>query len=492
MTNARIRRLRAAALCGAMVLEGCAAQPWTTHKDPSGFTVSLPPGWKAAADAESGRVSLTGPAQERALVWPLFLPGGVNPASAGILLRRLVAPAGFGAYRWSEPRPVAAQAVRMDGVSGGQAAVASLAWSASPKGTASTVFVTAAPRAAYPQAVFSRILGSFRVAGGAAGKPASDGLTFVPWRDPLENAFTVEVPAGWAVEGGMYRLAAVDTRAALNLASPDRQIRITFGDKDIGGFVEPNQTLEWAGFHEGSVYSPGYGVQNVVRRYIPGPVFVRQYIAMRPARGCANLQITEARARPDADEAVNRLYQGFLAYSMKLEQHSGEASFTCEEGGRAMAGYYFAGTLSTRSSQSPVGNWMVQYLFGFVAAKEKVSLAQQVVRHIVASMATNPEWARRQGETTLATSRIVADANQAVSKIIDDTYWTRQHSQDEIGRRRSNAILGLEDVVDPRTGRQMKVESGSNYYWIDNRGVIAGTETASLPGLDFRALTALP
>jgi hypothetical protein len=488
----RLRSRPAAVVCAAIVLQACSGQQWSTHKDPSGFSVSLPPGWKAAADGESGRVAVTGPAQQRVVVWPVFLPGGVNAASAGMLLQRLAAPAGFAGWRWTAPRTVAPQAVRMDGSAGPQTAVASLAWTGSPRGAAGYVFVTAAPRAVYQPATFSRILGSFRVTGNAAGRKApADSIRYVEFRDPLENAFTVEVPAGWSAEGGMYRFASVDTRAALNLASPDRQVRISFGDKELGSFVEPNQMLEWTGFREGSVYSPGYGLQQVVRRYIPGPAFVRQYIPLKPAHGCANLQITEARARPDADEAVNRLYQGLNTYAVSMRQHSGEASFTCEEGGRIMAGYYFAGTLSTRT-QSQTGIWMVQHLFGFVAAREKATLAHEVVRHIVASVAVNPAWAQRQSQTTAETSRIVSQTNQAVSKIIDDTYWNRQRSQDEISRRRSNVILDLEDAIDPATGRQMKVESGSNYYWIDNRGTVVGTQTESLPSLDFRALTTLP
>ncbi len=64
--------------------------------------------------------------------------------------------------------------------------------------------------------------------------------------------------------------------------------------------------------------------------------------------------------------------------------------------------------------------------------------------------------------------------------------------QDELARRRSNAILGVEDVVDPLTGREFKVESGSNYYWVDHRERIVGTETDVRPSLDFRELIRLP
>ena len=48
------------------------------------------------------------------------------------------------------------------------------------------------------------------------------------------------------------------------------------------------------------------------------------------------------------------------------------------------------------------------------------------------------------------------------------------------------------DVVDPATGSSFKVENGSNYYWIDDRGSIVGTDTSTQPSVDFRQIVALP
>jgi hypothetical protein len=89
-------------------------------------------------------------------------------------------------------------------------------------------------------------------------------------------------------------------------------------------------------------------------------------------------------------------------------------------------------------------------------------------------------------------SRIAAQTQEAVSNIISDTYWSRQKTMDEISRRRENAILGTVDVVDPASGKQIKVDNSANYYWMDNRGMIAGTQTDTRPNLDFRELTKLP
>jgi hypothetical protein len=36
------------------------------------------------------------------------------------------------------------------------------------------------------------------------------------------------------------------------------------------------------------------------------------------------------------------------------------------------------------------------------------------------------------------------------------------------------------------------VDSGSGYYWVDNRGMILGTNVDTSPGVDFRRLLELP
>ena len=104
----------------------------------------------------------------------------------------------------------------------------------------------------------------------------------------------------------------------------------------------------------------------------------------------------------------------------------------------------------------------------------------------------NPQWEKMQSGITMNSSRIAAQTQEAVSNTISDTYWSRQKTMDEISRRRENVTLGTVDVVDPTSGRQIKVDNGANYYWMDNRGLIVGTETDTRPNLDFRGLTQLP
>ena len=101
-------------------------------------------------------------------------------------------------------------------------------------------------------------------------------------------------------------------------------------------------------------------------------------------------------------------------------------------------------------------------LQGYLAAAERAGEAERILAHMAGSLQLNPAWVRMQQNITGNVSGIVAETNAHISRLISDGYWSRQATVDELSRRRSNQILGVEDVREPLTGRELKVESGSN------------------------------
>jgi len=493
-----MRRLESAWLIavtlGLALSSACAQtqRPWTTHKDPSGFSLELPSGWKATGDAASGRVEVAGAAGERLTVWPVFIAGALDLRTAAAVLRKLAATLAPGTA-WAAPQAIGPSAVRLTGRQPGRIALAAMSWVGSPKGCAAFAYLLAAPEAAYrsSEETFARILASFRVAG-AQAQGRGPAIRYLRWQDPRENAFSLEVPEGWTINGGLFRVAAVQFSGAWEMLSPDGQVRIMGGDAELPYFTEPTQILMMSGFREGSWYSPGYGVRFLVQRYIPGAAFARQYVMMRCARYCSDVTVTENRDLPQAVAAINAVYARYAGVGVALSLTAGEAVFTCRQQDRPMRGYYFAGTQRTQVAGMQGGVWNAEYLAGFLAAEGKLELAREVFDHALKSIQINPQWLAMQQNLTANTSRIVSQTHAEITRIIDESYWSRQATMDELSRRRSNVILGVEDVIDPVTGRELKVESGSNYYWIDHRGTIVGTDTHTRPNLDFREMVRLP
>src|SRR5579883_1369180 len=51
-----------------------------------------------------------------------------------------------------------------------------------------------------------------KAAAGHAAASNDQAISYTSWRDPKEGAFTVDVPHGWKVTGGLYRFAPIDVR----------------------------------------------------------------------------------------------------------------------------------------------------------------------------------------------------------------------------------------------------------------------------------------
>ncbi len=111
---------------------------------------------------------------------------------------------------------------------------------------------------------------------------------------------------------------------------------------------------------------------------------------------------------------------------------------------------------------------------------------------MLGSLRFNPQWAAMQLRNEGATSQMVSATANQIADTAARSQRARDGVDDEIARRRSNATLGVVELADPETGRRLTVESGSNYYWVDARGVIVGTNTDTRPTVDFRALLQLP
>ncbi len=254
------------------------APKWTTHKNPAGFSVELPPGWRVKVQPKSGRLDITGASSERVVILPFFVPDNPDEKAFPSILKAL-AKQEVGDGEWESPQAVGKSALRMTGKSAGARVVAAVVHTTSARGAAGFFYATSAPETIYTKSVdtFARILKSFRIKGAPPGSASAVKLpAFVQWQDPRENAFSLQVPKGWSIDGGMFRFATVDIRAEVTAVSPDGKISLRLGDKDIPLFTEPNPTLAMAGFHEGSLYSPGYGVVFLVKRYLPGVQFAEE------------------------------------------------------------------------------------------------------------------------------------------------------------------------------------------------------------------------
>jgi len=461
-------------------------QSWTTRQYPEGFALDVPANWET--NAEAGRINVTGSNMERVTILPLITETQLDANRAREILLTF-ANQFWPQQRWRRPRVGWQFNANGVGTVGEDESalreIASLWWANTAHGATAFFYALAAPPARFKslEPVFARILSSFCVT--HAGQPVAThplaGMQFQRWIDPTEDAFSIEVPAGWQVRGGIFRPGFLTTLSEFFIQSPDGRVMVRSGDVNFPSkHVVPDMNLMMNGMWEGQYTSDGRLLMN----YKAALDFAAYYVQNTIGKSCQNLQWIGSADRADRVQAL-AWYMQTLGFTMHT---AGELTFSCQLNGRPYLGYQYAETVVTHYSEVAT-LWDEQALFGFMAAPDSVRLADAVLFHAINSFQVNPQWMMRQGQMNARAAEDLRRYQEHSAQLWQQTQEARWASWDRITERRGDALLGQTQVLDPATGQAYKVQSGSSYYWIDpTRNVIAGTDTPYKPTWDFREM----
>lgn len=494
------------------VVADSAAMHWQTYTAPSSlFTLQYPEGWEVSTDPQSGKIEAKNSNGVSLAILPFYTPEKLD-GSSGFFSAFLgtLAPD----EKWSKPELIGT-AMRSSYLSASEKAVAALEVYPMAKGTGGRICVAKSPvgAAAVPFDVFIKIVSSLRF--NTAASPANAASSGSPqaelnvsnyevFNDPNENAFSVEVPSGWDIKGGLYRAGEIDTRPWVVAVAPDSSCRAFIGDGEICPYTLPSSTLNWTGFTPGKTYNG-----TLVHDYIPARKFVEKYAREKLKTVLTDIQVVEETDHPD----IALSYNG--ANATRSEAKS--IKVTGMYGNIPAVAYFLASTKAT--VMNGTGMWWVTLIAGEIcpAAHDKQGL--EVIRHMLKTFAIKPEWQARSLANTAAVSqnyqaaarvrdqqiqnnyaniqaansRITSGywAQQAANDRISSGYWDRQASQDHAANNFSNYIRGQETVRDTNTGTNYQVEYGPKYHWIDGGGNYTGTNYSS-PGAGWSQLLSVP
>lgn len=506
-----------------------AAGQWQTYTAPSSlFSLRHPDGWTVSTDPKSGKIEAKNSSGANLAILPFYTPEKIDSTS-GFFSSFIssLAPQ----EKWSKPE-VMGTAMRSSYVSSSEKAVAALEIYPMAKGTSGKICVAKSPvgASAVPFDIFVKIISSLKfdtnaiaAATKSAGEsadttqgavttqpssaaPASDlsAVTYRTFDDPNENAFSVEVPTGWDIKGGLFRAGPIDTRPWVVAVAPDNSCRAFIGDGEICPYTLPDSTLNWTGFTPGKSYNG-----TLVHDYIPARKFVEKYAREKLKKVLTDIQVVQEHDRPEIASAYN------TGAATRSEAHSMKISGMY--GNIPAVGYFVASTKANATNGG--GMWWVTLIAGEISPAAYDQQGLDVIMHMLKSFKIKPEWQTRSLANTAAVSRNYAAAarvrdqqiqanyaniqaannritsgywaQQAANDRISSGYWSRQASQYHAANNFSNYIRGQETVRDTSTGTNYQVEYGPKYHWIDGGGNYAGTNYSS-PGAGWSQLMSVP
>jgi len=319
-----------------------------------------------------------------------------------------------------------------------------------------------------------------------AAANAAAGLNWVSYTDTAEGAFSMEVPVGWQVLGGMYRFGYFDVRWMMDVRSLDGKIVIRVDDVNIPPYVLPGPHTG----RDGEPYSKPQQFQMMVSTLRTGAAYAETYAKHRFESVCKTLT---PRA-PDWNPTLATAWQP----APNSQPNAGSVAYDCvsSEGPRVALVY-------ARTTLFPAtGLWVVDPVISVIAAPGSAPQAYSMVQHMMDSWRENPQWKEYQDRMTQAgLAQIRANFGQfmqqmqaydrARSAAMNQQvagFEARQNAQAHQVSEWGEILTGVQSVRDPQTGNQFQVFTGpkANYY-MNGNGVKINSDIS--PGPDFHQLT---
>jgi len=305
-----------------------------------------------------------------------------------------------------------------------------------------------------------RTLLGLMIARGACGQH----LQWIRFEDPLEDAFSVDIPRGWTVRGGLFRLGLSDIRPMVDLVSPDGRINIRLGDVSVPLYSVPGQSH----IIEGEPYDLGAQARMIVARYRTGPEFAVLYSHARFVAFCR---------KPAADAAdVDFVMPDYVPMDASASQtSSGQIAYRCDSDQGPRVAFAYARTDSYGTF------WQVHALASFLSPPEQASLARGVLLHAAHSFQLQAQWLGQHNYRDTPPLEYQRRRQQL------DAFRHQQSAQGDPLEAFNEALRGVTPTVDPLTGEGRNVwGSPHDNYWTNGIGEVIDSQSA--PSLAWRRL----
>jgi hypothetical protein len=293
----------------------------------------------------------------------------------------------------------------------------------------------------------------------APGARTVDIPQYVSWRDPAEGSFTLDVPDGWTVTGGVKWNTIYSPRQWVKARSPDNRILVFYGDPDLLPRFVPNPEYTALGWRAGQVVRNTAGTSVFMEPYLTGEDFAREFSAQtscdRPSpRATYRLQ-TET-------NALARAYADFSTVA-DFQITAGEFLYSC--GG--FDGYTHAVTMSfSPQGGDGISTWDIFAIGGFTAAggTGNYEVGRRVLLHMASSLRIDPDWLQKTQAALGSANGAMIQASNTAANIMLHSAQLSMAAHDSSAQKWSDIILGQQHMCDD-LNRCSETTNACDYIW---------------------------
>jgi hypothetical protein len=282
---------------------------------------------------------------------------------------------------------------------------------------------------------------------------------YTNFSDPLEQAFTIQVPVGWSSVGGLARRSALQINPFLRSVSPDKMTYLMIGEPVLPSYVPPTPLRNTLGYREGKLFDSGLGGLSMVLHFMRGTEFAQAYGQTVLSGLCTAVRYQQSAERQDMAQSADRLVPTVIPSLSS----GGEARFSCTHNGQPMEARIEVVTRTTRDNVM----WNVIFLKGWLAPRTDAERAEEILTHVGASLAFDPAWLQKQ-------SNLDQQAANSINRSMQEFFRRQQavvqklNAVDTSFSSMDEIVSGYSTYHDAATGQDYKLDNTNPYKWIDN------------------------
>ena len=209
----------------------------------------------------------------------------------------------------------------------------------------------------------------------SSGQAVAQDTNWTRVSDHTEHAFSVDVPTGWKVNGGVIRRSPMQPHIVIQSSHRVVARQFILGNVNAISYAILTPLSYQLGFREGQIHSAGADV-GMVLNYRTGQQWAISY-GQKLLSGAQNIRLIGNRDQTNMLPRLPPAYPPFHATA-------GDAFFTAEREGRKYRIYVFAKTEITGDQNTAV--WNADNTFAFSTPEGHCMAAGLIVTRIVESL----------------------------------------------------------------------------------------------------------
>jgi len=331
------------------------------------------------------------------------------------------------------------------------------------------------------------VKGAARKAQNATPRGVPTTVIFQKVAEPREHAFTMLVPKGWLVEGGIFRVDPNKVGGTMNSIEAKCDIAVK---SDPAGTVMLRRFPK-INYADGPMipftHGPGTNYNGAIVTRLPS---VEGYLTwlFRQARPQAqNAAVVRKEGLPQLASLVRRLSEPLNRSLMQVgvqppNYHAGLIIVEYTENGRRFKELFYTLIVDARASMAV---WCNDLTTSMRAPADQADGWKPVLDIVANSVQLNPQWVagelRGQGERAEISRKLVND----IAKIDREIAAHRSRTQQSIQTDQYLTLTGQNDYTNPYTGKTERDTSDWKHRWVNSSGeYIYSNDTSYHPNSD--------